>query len=151
LQVAKLKPEYIAPTIVLLGHEKAPTTCALFEVGPGFTARLRWERTEGVHFPTDKELTPEDIAGQWKKITDFSGKTTHPDSPAEATAMLMEGAIANRPAKAAPQGGNKVLEKAQSIKVPSGEYTYDNQEGTQFHPNSSNLDSHFVQSGTWSD
>lgn len=106
----------------------------MFEVGPGFTARLRWERTEGVHFPTNKELTPEDIAGKWKQITDFSGKTTHPDSPAEATAMLMEGAIAKRPAKAAPSGavsGNKVLEKAQNIKVPPGEYKYDNQEGTQ--------------------
>ena len=126
----------------------------MFEVGPGFTARLRWERTEGVHFPTDKELTPEDIAGKWNRITDFSGKTTHPDSPAEATAMLMEGAIAKRPAKAASTGGasgNKVLEKAQSIKVPPGEYTYDNQEGTQFRHNSSNLDSHFVQFGTWSE
>jgi len=126
----------------------------LFEVGPGFTARLRWERTEGVHFPTDKELTPEDIAGKWKQITDFSGKTTHPDSPAEATAMLMEGAIAKRPAKAAPTGGasgNKVLEKAQSIKAPPGEYKYDNQEGMQFFRKVPNLKSHFVQFGAWSD
>ena len=85
-----------------------------------------------MQFPTDKELTPEDIAGKWKQITDFSGKTTHPDSPAEATAMLMEGALAKRPAKAASSSasGNKVLEKAQSIKPSLGEYKYDNQEGT---------------------
>ena len=105
----------------------------MFEVGPGFTARLRWERTAGVHFPTDTALTPEAIAGKWKQITDFSGKTTHPESPAEATAMLMEGAIIQRPSKAAPAKGasaNKALEKAQGIKIPPCEYKYDNQEGT---------------------
>jgi hypothetical protein len=104
----------------------------LFEVGPGFTARLRWERTAGVHFPTNRQLTPEDIAGEWKKITDFSGKTTHPESPAEATSMLMEGAVSQKSSKAAPSkgaSGNQVLEKAQSIKVQPGEYKYDNQEG----------------------
>jgi hypothetical protein len=103
----------------------------LFEVGPGFTARLRWERTAGVHFPTSEPLTPEKIAGKWKQITDFSGETTHPESPAEATSMLMKGAAAQKSKKAAPGGasGNKVLEKAQSIKVPPAEFKYDNQEG----------------------
>ena len=96
-------------------------------MGPGFSARLRWDRTAGVHFPTSEPLTPEKIAGKWKQITDFSGNTTHPESPAEATSMLMKGAAAQKPQKAA--SGNKVLEKAQSIKVAPGEYKYDNQEG----------------------
>jgi hypothetical protein len=76
-------------------------------------------------------LTPEKIAGKWKQITDFSGETTHPESPAEATSMLMKGAAAQKSKKAAPGGasGNKVLEKAQSIKVPPAEFKYDNQEG----------------------
>jgi multifunctional beta-oxidation protein len=78
-------------------------------------------------------LTPEAIASKWKQITDFSGKTTHPESPAEATSMLMQGAVAQRPAKpgsAKGASGNKVLEKAQSVKVSPGEYKYDNQEGS---------------------
>jgi hypothetical protein len=77
-------------------------------------------------------LTPEDVAGRWKDIIDFSHNTTHPDSPAEATSMLMEGAKVQRPQKAAPAkgaSGNAVLEKAQTIKAPAGEYKYDNQEG----------------------
>jgi hypothetical protein len=76
-------------------------------------------------------LTPEDVAGRWKDIVDFSSNTTHPDSPAEATSMLMEGVKAQRPQKAGTKAasGNAVLEKAQSIKVPEGEYKYDNQEG----------------------
>jgi len=132
--VQKLKPDFIAPTVVLLGHEKCPTTCALFEVGPGFSARLRWERTAGVHFPTGRALTPEDIAGKWKEITDFSRNTTHPDSPAESTSMLMAGIKAARESNNAAAKGasrNKVLEKAQSIKIPPGEYKYDNQEGIE--------------------
>jgi len=106
----------------------------LFEVGPGFTARLRWERTDGVHFRTDKPLTPEDIAGKWKQISDFSGKTTHPESPAQATSMLMEGAVIQRPTKSVPAKGtlgNRALEKAKSIKVRPGEYKYDSHEGTR--------------------
>jgi len=129
LKVAKLRPEFIAPTVVLLGSDKCPTTCALFEVGPGFTARVRWERTAGVHFPSNKPLTPEDIAGRWKEITDFSSGTTHPDSPAEATSLLMQGAQKAKAAASKGSSGSKVLEKAQSIKIPPGEYKYDNQEG----------------------
>jgi hypothetical protein len=78
-------------------------------------------------------LTPEAIAGRWKQITDFSGKTTHPESPAEATAMLMEGAVIQRPSKTVPAkgaSGNKALEKAQSIKIAPTKYKYDSQEGT---------------------
>lgn len=106
----------------------------MFEVGPGFTARLRWERTEGVHFPTSEPLTPEKIAGKWKEITDFSGNTTHPESAAEATSMLMKGAAAQKSKEAAGgAAGNEVLEKAKSMKIPPGEYTYDNQEGMISH------------------
>jgi multifunctional beta-oxidation protein len=133
LKVAKLKPEYIAPTIVLLGSDKCPTTCALFEVGPGFSARVRWERTAGVHFLSNKPLTPEDIASRWNEITDFSSGSTHPDSPADATSFLMQGAQKANAAATKGASGNKVLEKAQSIKISPGEYKYDNQEGKPFH------------------
>jgi hypothetical protein len=78
-------------------------------------------------------LTPEDVAGKWKQITDFSSGTTHPDSPAEATSLLMEGAKKAKAAEGKRFSGNKVLEKAQAIKITPGEYKYDNQEGRQFH------------------
>jgi len=78
-------------------------------------------------------LTPEDIAGKWSEITDFSHNTTHPDSPAESTSMLMAGIKAARESNKAAAGnntsGNSVLEKAKSIKIPPGEFKYDNQEG----------------------
>ena len=46
--------------------------------------------------------------------------------------MLMKGAAAQKSKNAASASGNKVLEKAQNIKVPPAEYKYDNQEGMSF-------------------
>jgi multifunctional beta-oxidation protein len=77
-------------------------------------------------------LTPEAIAARWKEVTDFSRNTTHPESTAEAASSLMAGAKAARANSAKGPSGNKVLEKAQSIKIPLGEYKYDSQEGLEF-------------------
>ena len=89
--VQALKPEYIAPLVSALGSDKAPTNGALFEVGSGFVSRLRWQRSGGVSFPTNVKLEPEHIAAEWKNIVNFdTPRSTHPDSPAEATALLME-------------------------------------------------------------
>jgi hypothetical protein len=71
-------------------------------------------------------LTPEAIAGAWKEITDFSSNTTHPESPAEATSLLLQSV---GKALQTPKGGNKVLEKAQSVQIKPVEYKYDNLEG----------------------
>lgn len=38
----KIKPEYVAAFVALLCHESCPDTGALYEVGAGFFAKLRW-------------------------------------------------------------------------------------------------------------
>lgn len=43
--------------------------------------------------------------------------------------MLMKGAAAQKSKNSAPASGNKVLEKAQSIKVAPADFKYDYQEG----------------------
>ena len=59
-----LKPEYVAPFVAFLCHESVPDSGALYELGAGYIARQRWNRSEGVQFDPEK-LTVENIAAKW--------------------------------------------------------------------------------------
>jgi multifunctional beta-oxidation protein len=85
------KPQFIAPLVVLLASEKAPTTGHLFETGAGWIARTRWQRTGGHAFNTKNGMTIEDVAAKWSKITDFEdGRATYPESAQDSNAGLFE-------------------------------------------------------------
>lgn len=43
--LVNFNPEFVAPLIVYLCHESCQETGSLFEVGAGFVAKLRWQRT----------------------------------------------------------------------------------------------------------
>ncbi|MBL8544155.1 MAG: SDR family oxidoreductase [Hyphomonadaceae bacterium] len=64
-----LKPEYVTPTVVLLGHESCPVSGKLFEVGGGWVSQTRWEQTQGVFFRDD--FTAEDLQAKWDQATSF--------------------------------------------------------------------------------
>ncbi|RKO85070.1 hypothetical protein BDK51DRAFT_25341, partial [Blyttiomyces helicus] len=102
--VEALKPEYIAPLIGFLAHESNTETGGVFEVGSGWIAKVRWQRTGGVGFPVNRTLLPEHIAARWEDITNFDdGRATYPTSPAEsfnAVSDNMENIAADEPAPA---------------------------------------------------
>jgi hypothetical protein len=52
-----LKPEYIVPLVAYLCHESCEETGSVFELGAGWIAKLRWQRTQGAMF--DLTFTPE--------------------------------------------------------------------------------------------
>jgi len=90
--VDALRPEFVAPLVVLLSHESTTTTGGLFEVGGGFCARLRWERAAGATISLQEEgrlLTPEEFQKRWSEITDFGPNSTHPQSQQEAGFAVM--------------------------------------------------------------
>jgi len=90
--VQAFKPEYIAPLVVALSSDKVPQppTGGLFEVGSGWVARTRWQRTGGAGFPINVELTPEAVLKQWKQITDFDdGRADNPSEPQDGTQKVM--------------------------------------------------------------
>lgn len=62
--VEMLSPDFVAPFVAYLSHESCNDNGGLFEVGAGYIARQRWQRSEGVQFST-KNLTPESIAAGW--------------------------------------------------------------------------------------
>jgi len=88
--VAALKPDYVAPLVSYLTHESCTETGGIFEVGAGFVAKVRLQRTKGVYFSNDKELTPEQIRDSFKDIVDFSSGATNPTSTSEATSAIVQ-------------------------------------------------------------
>ncbi|GFS14535.1 peroxisomal multifunctional enzyme type 2 [Elysia marginata] len=76
--VERLKPEYVTPLVVYLGHESCKETGGVFHVGAGYFGKLRWQRSEGVMLrEKNKVLKAERVRDNWHRITDFS-KVTYP-------------------------------------------------------------------------
>lgn len=89
--VEAFKPEYVAPLIGYLAHQNTEETGSIFEVGSGWIAKVRWQRTGGVGFPANKTLYPEQVAANWGKIVDFEdGRATNPNSTQESFQGFME-------------------------------------------------------------
>jgi 3-hydroxyacyl-CoA dehydrogenase/3a,7a,12a-trihydroxy-5b-cholest-24-enoyl-CoA hydratase len=116
-----LKPEYVSALVARLAHESMEDTGGLYEVGGGFFAKLRWERSEGKTFRLGRTITPEDVDGAWKDITQFD-KATHPGSVAESMQPIMANVEAG-PSK----GGNQFidLDAALAFKYPEFTQSYD--------------------------
>eukprot|EP01116_Phalansterium_solitarium_P021605 TRINITY_DN678_c0_g1_i1.p1 TRINITY_DN678_c0_g1~~TRINITY_DN678_c0_g1_i1.p1 ORF type:complete len:612 (-),score=249.57 TRINITY_DN678_c0_g1_i1:177-2012(-) len=82
-----LKPQYVAPLVGYLCHETCDVSGGIFEVGAGWVSQLRWERTRGHFFPTER-LTPDLIAKDWKLVTDWTD-STRPTSASESISVIM--------------------------------------------------------------
>jgi NAD(P)-dependent dehydrogenase (short-subunit alcohol dehydrogenase family) len=70
--VAALKPEFVTPLVVKLCCEQSEDSGSLFEVGAGWISKLRWERSKGVCFAPDQELSAEQVDAAWEQIGDFT-------------------------------------------------------------------------------
>jgi len=44
----------------------------VFEVGAGWVAEIRWERSDGAIFKTDASFTPSAVKAKWSEVVDFS-------------------------------------------------------------------------------
>lgn len=86
--LAALKPEWVIPLVANLVHESnTKETGAIFEVGAGHMAKIRWERSKGALLKTDGTLTPSAIIKKWNDVEDFS-KPFHPTGPANFLELL---------------------------------------------------------------
>ena len=102
--IEALKPEFVSPLVARLVHESNEDTGGLFEVGGGFFAKLRWERSSGKSFRVGRPISIEDVDRAWGDITQFD-KTTHPDSVAASMQPIMEN-LEKGPSK----GGNQFID-----------------------------------------
>ncbi len=116
-----LKPEYVSALVATLVHDSMEDSGGLYEVGGGFFAKLRWERSTGKTFRLGRAITPEMVADNWKNISQFD-KTTHPGGIAESMQPIMENVEAG-PSK----GGNQFIDvdAALGYSYPEMESSYD--------------------------
>ncbi|XP_052794200.1 peroxisomal multifunctional enzyme type 2-like [Mya arenaria] len=132
--VAALKPEFVAPLVLYLCHENTQESGSLFEVGGGWVAKLRWQRTVGaICREASTPMTPESVRDQWEKITDFSD-STNPTTSMETTKHLIsvlgeldgfgQNSQPQRPPSSSGNGGIDVeLAKSANVKPSTFEYT----------------------------
>lgn len=95
--LASLKPDYVCPVVGYLCHENTEETGGIFEVGGGFVAKLRWERSLGSVFRADETFDPSAVAARWDEITNFD-KVEYPASITDTDFLgLLERAKASGP------------------------------------------------------
>jgi multifunctional beta-oxidation protein len=125
--VQALKPDYVAPLVVLLCSDKAPQpTGGLYEVGMGWFAQTRWQRTGGHGFPIDVKLTPEAVLEQWQKINNFDdGRADHPHDNASGLARIMANMQnkSNKGDKKEKKDGSEYLKAMEAAKAAKAEGT----------------------------
>lgn len=133
--VQAFKPDYVAPVVLLLCSDKVPepATGRLFESGSGWVAETRWQRTGGVGFPVDVELTPEAVKEKWETILNFDdGRADHPESAQDATEKVMANTN-NRKSPKKEQSSSGAddedyvakIKEAQQAQAEGTEYSYD--------------------------
>ena len=66
--VKMLAPEFISPLVGYLAHESCTETGSCFEVGSGWIGKIRREQTHGAILPTNKAISVEDVARNWKIV-----------------------------------------------------------------------------------
>ena len=130
--VQAFKPDYVAPLVVALSSDLVPRpgTGGLYEVGSGWAAQTRWQRTGGNGFPIDVKLTPELVLKQWKKIVDFDdGRADHPSDPQEGLKSIMAN-MQNKSSAAKPEKKAVKVDKALLAEIEKAKKAQ--AEGTEF-------------------
>jgi multifunctional beta-oxidation protein len=131
--VQAFNPDYIAQLVALLCSDAVPEpgTKNLYEVGSGWYARTRLQRSGGHDFPVDITLTPEAVAAQWETIINFDdSRADHPEDSLAATKHIianMNNRAYSKKEKAAPNTDETILnniKKAKEVRVGGTVFDY---------------------------
>ncbi|KAF9048708.1 peroxisomal hydratase-dehydrogenase-epimerase [Panaeolus papilionaceus] len=111
--LANLSPEYVAPFVAAICHPDGPDASGkVFEVGAGFIAEIRWERSDGAIFKTDDSFTPSAVKARWEEVVDFS-KPSYPQNVTDVDAIGKLETAKKLPRN--PQGSSEVRYDGQTV------------------------------------
>jgi hypothetical protein len=68
----RVQPSFVSPFVLAVAHPDGPEASGkVFEVGAGFVAEIRWERSKGSVFKTDASFTPSAVSShrQMRAVT----------------------------------------------------------------------------------
>ena len=65
-------PDYVAPLVIKLCDEASKENGSRFEVGASWFAKVRQERSQGVAFGLESNISAEQVAERWDEICDFT-------------------------------------------------------------------------------
>ena len=134
--VQAFKPEQVAPLVVALSSDKVPqpATGGLFEVGSGWHAQTRWQRSGGHGFPIDVKLTPEAVVKVWNGIVDFDdGRADHPEDSQDGLKSIMNN-MQNKSGGDKKESSDKNtsildnIEKAKGMQSEGSQFQYDDKD-----------------------
>ena len=65
-------PDYVVPLVVKLCSEENTENGSVFEAGASWFSKIRTERSKGVAFGIEADVSAEDVAERWDDICDFT-------------------------------------------------------------------------------
>ncbi|KAF2731054.1 peroxisomal hydratase-dehydrogenase-epimerase [Polyplosphaeria fusca] len=85
-------------------------TGGIYCVSGDKVSKVRWQRSFGCSFPTEKLFTSEDVLSKWEEVTAFDERADYPDSAADGMARILQNAGAGSAyaPKQAPKGNSKL-------------------------------------------
>lgn len=108
-------------------------TGQLYEVGRGWHARTRWQRSGGHGFPVNVKLTPETLIENWSKVLDFDdGRANYPEKIQDAAKGRKDN-LQNQSKSSEPKPNNgkdyiAAIEKAKKGKPTGLEFNWDDRD-----------------------
>jgi 3-hydroxyacyl-CoA dehydrogenase/3a,7a,12a-trihydroxy-5b-cholest-24-enoyl-CoA hydratase len=94
--VAALLPEHVSPLVVWLCHDSCRENGGVFEVGGGFFAKLRHERSRGLVVDAATPASPERVRDRFADVVDFTD-ATHPEDIADAATPVLHNLARSSP------------------------------------------------------